>query len=259
MAKKQVKPTKKNATKTAKKSPVKSKKSSPKKSAPKKSDTPAKQKDPKKVLAGKIRAQNSIKDSSGKYVSKIFTNEVKKTILATKKIDVSKIHPDNSKKIDQLIKEAGINPEQIKKFYEKNQFIFENLKKQGKLKGTWRNSNQIEKAIRDYKGTIFINDGKKIKEVSKAEAIFQVMNFKQNLSSRMNVVDFTIRPELSLDGILTLKIPDSKKLLQAVKKKAGVKNLSELDELTGEELMKAVSEALTDFYGKEKDINIFIS
>jgi hypothetical protein len=216
-------------------------------------------KDSLKVKAGKQRSSTGIRDKNGRYVSKIFTNEVKKTILATKKIDVSKINPDQTEKIDKLLKEAKVSAKEIKRFYEKNQFIFEDLLEKGKLKGTSKNSTQIENTIENYKGKIFINDGKNIKEYSKSDAKLLLVSFKSFLSDNINVVDFTLKPTLTLDGTLTINIPDSKKLLKDIKTYFGVTNKADLEDFTGAEIMEALEDILNGYYGEESDLIIYAS
>jgi hypothetical protein len=220
-------------------------------------DKVIKAKDPKKVLAGKMRQATGIKDASGKYVSKIFTNEIKKTLLATKKVDVSKIAPDQSDKIDQLLKEAKISPKQIKSFYTKNKEIFDDLKTFGKLKGTSKNSNQIEKTIDTYKGKIFLNNGKEVIEVSKAEAKFNFLNFKNLLSSNINLVEFYVRPTLSLDGTMTINLPDAKEFRKKIKEYFGITNLKQLEEIEPAEIQEAVQKILQDMFGEE-DTDLFL-
>lgn len=232
-------------------------KPSAKKSTPQ--QAPERIKDPKKVLAGKIRQQQAIRDKSGKFANPILVNEIKKTLLATKKVDVSKINADQTAKIDQLLKDAKVKPEEVKKFYEQNKKVFDDLQTFGKLKGTSKNSNQIEKAITDYKGKIFINNGKEIIEVTKSEAKLKLISFKSFLSNNINVVDFTIKPTLSIDGTLTFNLPDEKQLLKDLKKFFGVRTVGQLEQFTGAEITEALEEILNDTYDEESDIIIYAS
>lgn len=218
-----------------------------------------KPRDEKKSIAGKKRASTGIRNERGQYVSKIFANEVKKTLLATKRVDVSKVNADQSTKIDSLLKDAKVTPAQVKRFYEQNKEIFEDLKTFGKLKGTSKNSNQIEKGIDEYKGKIFINDGGKVKEVTKSEAKLKLIKFKSFLSSNINVVDFTLKPTFDIDGKMTLNLPEPKKLLQDLKTFFGVKTTEELEEFSGVEIMEALEEILSEMYGEESDLTIYAS
>lgn len=218
-----------------------------------------KAKNPAKVAAGKKRFSAAIRDEKGRYISAVLSNEIKKTVLATKKIDVSKIPSDQTGKINQLLKEAKVTPAQVKKFYEQNQDIFEDIVKRGEIKGTSKNSNQIEKAIREYKGKIFINDGTGPKEVSKEKAIFEITRFKSFLSDNINVVDFTVMPKLSLDGKLNLNIPNAKNLLKQVREYLGAKNNDELADFTGPEIMEALNDILSGIYDDEQDLIIYAS
>ena len=232
-------------------------KPSAKKSTPQ--QAPERIKDAKKVLAGKIRQAGAIRDKTGKFANPILVNEIKKTLLATKKVDVSKINADQTAKINELLKDAKIKPEQVKKFYEQNKKVFDDLQTFGKLKGTSKNSNQIEKALTDYKGKIFINNGKKIIEVTKSEAKLKLISFKSFLSNNINVVDFTIKPTLSIDGTLTINLPDEKKLLKDLKKFFGVTKTEDLEDFTGEEITEAIQEILNGMYDDEPDIIIYAS
>ena len=220
---------------------------------------PERIKDPKKVEAGKIRQQQAIRDKSGKFANPILVNEIKKTLLATKKVDVSKINADQSAKINELLKDAKVKPEEVKKFYEQNKKVFDDLQTFGKLKGTSKNSNQIEKSISQYKGKIFINNGKEIIEVTKSEAKLKLISFKSFLSNNINVVDFTIKPTLSIDGTLTINLPDEKKLLKDLKKYFGVTKTEELEEFTGEEISEALADLLSEMYNGEEDLIIYAS
>lgn len=216
-------------------------------------------KDPKKVLAGKIRQANAIRDKSGKFASPILVNEIKKTLLATKKIDVSKINADQTAKINELLKDAKIKPETVKKFYEQNKKIFDDLQTFGKLKGTSKNSNQFEKAITNYKGKIFLNNGKKIIEVSKSEAKLKLISFKSFLSNNINIVDFTIKPTLSIDGTLTFNLPDEKELIKNLKKYFGVRTNRQLEDFTGEEITEALQDIILSMFEGEDDITLYAS
>ena len=220
---------------------------------------PTKTKDSKRVEAGKKRDSGAIRDEKGRFISAVLSNEIKKTVLATKKIDVSKINSDQTEKINQLLKEAKVTPQQVKKFYQKNQDIFEDIVTRGELKGTSKNSNQIEKAIREYKGKIFVNDGTGPKEVSKEKAIYQITRLKSFLSDNINVVDFTVLPVLSLDGKMKLNIPNPQKLLKDIKEYLGAKTTEDLEEFSGAEIMEALSEILNGTYQDEPDIIIYAS
>lgn len=257
MAKQKKKIERTSTKKTQSKKVIIKAKPSAKKSTPQ--SKPERIKDPKKVQAGKIRQAGAIRDKSGKFANPILVNEIKKTFLATKKIDVSKINADQTAKIDQLLKDAKIKPEQVKKFYDQNKKVFDDLQTFGKLKGTSKNSNQIEKAITDYKGKIFINNGKKVIEVSKSEAKLKLISFKSFLSNNINVVDFTLKPTLSIDGTLTINLPNEKKLLKDLKKYFGVTKTEELEEFTGEEISEALADILSEMYDGEEDLIIYAS
>lgn len=213
-----------------------------------------------KVKAGKIRQAGAIKDERGRFASKYFVNEVKKTILATKKIDVSKINSDQTEKIDKLLQDAKVKPEQIKKFYDANKEIFEDLKQKGKLKGTSKNSNQIETAIRNYKGKlIVIDENGNEKELTSAQVNYKLIRLKNALQSNINAVDFSIRPTLTLDGKMILKIPSATAVLKGLREKLGLTSKQSFDEVDSLEIAEALDELLKEMYEDESDINFYIS
>lgn len=218
-------------------------------------------KNPAKVAAGKARAAAAIKDKSGRYVSKIFETEVKKTFLATKKVDVSKIAADKTEVVNQLLKDAGITQKEIKKFYDTHQFIFDDMVKNARLKGTSKNSNQLEKALTEYKGKVIIDYGNgKVKEVTAIKADMELKKFKQFLSSELNVVDFTIHPTFDFDGKMTLQVPDAKKLVKDLREYFGLEKDQDFDDIEGAELTDAIKNILQGIYGEdETDIVIYAS
>ena len=247
---------KKQQPKSKSKSKSVSKKVIAKKSAPKIERV----KDEKKVKAGKIRQSTGIKDSKGRFVSQIYTNEVKRFILASKRIDVSKINSDQTEKFNQLLKDAKLSARDVKNFYEKNKDIFEDLRTTGKLKGTSKNSNQIDKALDQYKGKILINDGTETKQVTKTEAKYLFAHFKQILKSNINVEEFYIRPTFNtIDGTITINLPEPKRLKQLLKKEFGIKNLKELEDFDSDDISEKLKKILKDLYGPEPDINLIIS
>ena len=250
-----------NKKKTYKKSAPKKAVATPKKTPPKKQTkkAPPVPVDVKKSKAGKVRGSTAIRDSKGRYVSKLFANEVKLTLLASKGIDVKQVHADNFKKIDKLIKENKIKPESVKKFYEKNKFAFEELNEKGKLKGTWKNSNQLQDAIEGYQGEIFINDGKKTKKVTKDEASLIINRFKTSVVGSINAQDFSVLPTFTLSGTMTFNIPSPNRLNKELMKYFGVEELEELDDFDAAEISEALTAILEDIYNGEPDLVLYIS
>jgi len=210
-------------------------------------------KDPKKVAAGKARAASAIKDSSGRYVSRILYNEIAKITLAVKGVDVSKLSGEQTKKITSLMSEAKVTAKDVKNLYEKNPVIFEDMINTGKITGTNKNSNQIEKSITDFTGTIYVNG----KESTQAEAKRDLMHFKQYLNSTINVVDFTIKPKLSFDGKMYVDIPPVKDIMKFLKERFDVKTIAELSDYEGGEITEALQEFFED--NDEYDIVIYAS
>lgn len=207
-------------------------------------------KDPKKVAAGKARAASAIKDSSGRYVSKILYNEIAKISLAVKGVDVSKISAEQTKKITSLMSEAKVTAKEVKNLYENNPVIFEAMINEGKITGTNKNSNQLEKSISDFSGDIYVNG----KQRTQAEAKRDLMHFKQYLNTNINVVDFTIKPKLTFDGKMILNIPPLKDIMQHLKNAFDVKNIKDLSDISGAE----ITESLQDFFEDNDDYEIVI-
>lgn len=211
-------------------------------------------KNPAKVAAGKARAAGAIKDKTGKYVSNIFFNEVAKTVLATKKVNTSKIESDQTREINQLLKDAKVSKKEIADFYNKHQYVFENLMQKGTLKGTQLFADKLKKKIENYKGKILINKGNgKTVEVSKTESLYQLAKFQQYLSDNINVVAFSIKPTLTVDGKMILQIPDAKKLVKDLKEYFGAKNIDELSDFSGTEITEAIQDILTGMYERKKE------
>lgn len=208
-------------------------------------------KDPKKVAAGKARAASAIKDSGGRYVPKILVNEVTKILLATKGQDVSKIAADQTKKITALMADAKVSAKEVAAFYKQNKEIFEDVINNGELTGTPRNSNQLTKSLEDYKGVIEVNG----KQTTAAKAKYKLMQFKQYLSANINVVDFTIQPQLSFDGKMKLEIPNPQRLVKDLLQYFGAKNVDELEDFSGAEITEAIREIL----GEDSPIIIYAS
>ena len=221
---------------------------------------PERQKNEAKVRAGKIRQATAIKDERGRFASKLFVNEVKKTILAINKIDVSKINSDQSEKIEQLLKEAKIKPADVAKFYKKNPLAFEDLKTKAVFRGTSKNNNQIETAIEKYKGKFFLRNEKgELKEVTKAQAKYNLVRFENALKSEFNLAGFSIHPRLTLDGKMILKIPSPTKLLKDAREKLGLKKGESFDGIDSATLNETLQELLNEYYDDENDIDLYIS
>jgi len=210
-------------------------------------------KDPKKVAAGKARAANAIKDSSGRYVSRILYNEIAKITLAVKGIDVSKISGEQTQKITSLMSEAKVSAKEVKNLYENNPVIFEAMINEGKITGTNKNSNQLEKSISDYTGQIIING----EERTQAEAKKDLMSFKQYITANFSVVDFTIKPSLSFDGKMILNIPDVKEILKHLKEHFELSSIKDLAEIDPAEITEALQEYFDDH--DEYDIVMYAS
>jgi len=215
-------------------------------------------KDPKKVAAGKARAASAIKDKTGKFVSKIFYNEITKTVLAAKGFDVKKISPENTAKISELMKEAEVTKKEIKDFYDRKPKAFERLIDEGEVNSTFKNSDKVEDTINEYSGKLLIDDGTSVREVSKAQAIHALASFKQYMKSHANVVDFAVSMKFNIKGSLSIQIPNANELYNTLKEYFQVSNMNDLLEIDTAEITEALDEIIFDMYG-ENNIIIYAS
>lgn len=218
-------------------------------------------KNPAKVAAGKARAAQGLKNqSTGKYLPKIFTYEINKALLANKGIDVSKVPASSFKKVDDLMKEAGVTKKQAANFYNTMPEAFESIIKRGTIKETPKNTNQLEKIFDQYKGKIIIQDGSTEKSVNSSEAKYMLTTFMQYMKVNANVVDMTIKPSVSIDGKMYLKIPDMKELVKKIKEYADLNSIKEIRDIEATELTEIIADCLADMYEQDSDdITIYSS
>lgn len=206
-----------------------------------------------KVKGGKARAANAIKDDSGKYVTKIFKDELTR-ILAAQKGVASRDIKNNTRKIEQVIKEAQITNKELKNFYEFGREEFTKMIKTGTKKGTARNSNQMEDDIDSYKGKIsLVSKGKKERS-NAAEASYKLDEFKQFLSTNFNAANFSLHPTYSFDGEMIIDVPSPEKIIEYLVEKSGAETFEEFLELDYSDQV----EMLEDYFNEEYDGEIVI-
>lgn len=195
----------------------------------------------KKVKAGKVRASLSLRDNKGRFTTNIFKREVIKSILS-RKIDVSKDQSNKDRqRIDQIIKEAKITQAELNREYKKNIEMFSSMLSDRYAETTFRNSNDIENDIENYKGKFqILRNGEKI-NVTKVEMKHEFKKLKQFFSTSLNAADFSQRVKLTFDGKMIISIPDIKELRKKYRdeikeaKEQGGENMVELVEtLQGE-------------------------
>ena len=221
-------------------------------------------KDPKKVLAGQARAAKGLKDAKGRYVTRVTETHVKKLVLANKGVDTSNIWADQHSKVNNIFKEAGITTAELKRYYEFNRESFEEMEETGTLKGTTKNSNQLDETIREYTGKkIIIDTGNGIKELSKEEVLLRVQKFEQFLATEMNAVDIIVTPYFKFDGELSFKIPDIKTLNKLCREREDM-TLSEYSEThEAADTGQLLKELMAEMYGEDpedfSDVVVFIS
>lgn len=217
-------------------------------------------KDPKKVSAGKARAANAIRNKKGQYIPRIFQSEIERTFAAIKlNIDVSKISQGNIEKVNAIIKNAKVSKKEIKDFYEKNPIAFENLIETGALKSTNKSTSQLENVIADYKGKIFVFDGTETVMQTKAQAKYRILKFLQYIKTYANAVELKFKPTYTIDGKLTINIPNEQLFLKKLKEYFDVTSFKDFNEFTSEEMNEAIASVLEEIYNGEPDIVIISS
>jgi hypothetical protein len=226
-----------------------------------KKSAPAKAKDPKKVAAGRARAEQALKDSKGRYVSSTLAGEIQRIYLARQKVNVSKVKPDNKKEITRLMKENNITAKDVAEFYSEKPDIINQMIETGTTRGTALNSGNTKKGIDQYKGKLFIDRGNgDIKQVTKAQLLLHIDRFKQFITSNMNAADFSVNPILSFDGRATYQIPRAADFSKYLKEYFDIKNLEELEDFTADEINEAVTEFIKGLYKtKEQNLNLYLS
>jgi hypothetical protein len=191
-----------------------------------------------------------LRDEKGRFVTKIFQEQVTRALAAQKGFDnfEGEGKKRKQKKVSEVKKEANITPKELHLFYKHNEDIFLDMLHNSSLKELPKNSNQLERDISNYKGEIILNGS----EVSNSEAKLALIKFKQLLSNEINVVDFTIKPEILFDGKMIINIPDADKLLADLLEYFGIKHLSQLEDFTPAEITQAMSDILDEEYGEEE-------
>lgn len=152
------------------------------------SKTQARQKDPKKVLAGKARAQKAIR-VNGRFVSKKFSDKIKEFAEISGYSDPYKYYLQNKTEIDTIFK-------------------------QGYLTNN-RNTGQLHKDLKGYQGEV-TNKGKVIKAETMRRKIRDLNNFLKN-QYNINAVDFYTRYKIGLDGErIDFNFPDISEVVEAL-------------------------------------------
>lgn len=204
----------------------------------------------------KQNAKYRLRDERGRFVPKIFNEQVIRSLAAQKNVSNFKGEGKavKEKKVNEIIEEAKISPKELHSFYKQNNDLFLDMLHTGSLKTLPQNSGQLEKTLSKYKGEIILNG----ESVTRAEAKLALLTFKQALSTEINAVDFTIQSELSFDGKMSINIPSPKHIIKELVEYFGVESPDGLDEFTGAEITEALGEILNKEYG-EGEIVIYAS
>jgi len=147
----------------------------------KKQVTPVKQKDPKKVAAGKARAAKSLR-INGRFTSNQFFEDVK-----------------------EQAKEAGAKD--VFKFFEQNENEFIRLYDNWMLAAEYFDYTFLN-LVKGYTGKIFVNG----KENAVGTALQKLLKFNQYLKNNWNVVSWSIMPYLKLSGQLKFTLPSDEEM-----------------------------------------------
>lgn len=154
-------------------------------------------KDPKKVAAGKARAAKSLR-IDGKFTTNKFFEAVELDAKATGVKDTFAFFLQNEKL--------------YQKVYETPMLSFT------------KNSETLRTALSEYDGRIFKNG----KEVKASTAKKSVAELNRYLLNEHDVVAFYLKPEISLNGKMKIKVPSVKELIKRIK------NGEDIDEILDE-------------------------
>lgn len=135
-------------------------------------------KDPAKVAAGQTRAKKSLR-IDGRFTTNKFLDRVTQDAKAT-----------------------GVKEKDVFKYFEQHERVYARTYEKEMIT-TQRNGDQIKRDIRGYDGSVFKN-GHKVKA---ATAIKAVAELNRYLRGEHDVVAFHLKPALSLNGKMNLKIP----------------------------------------------------
>jgi hypothetical protein len=198
------------------------------------------------------QAKYRLRDEKGRFVTKVFNETIVRALAAQKGVD--SFAGEGQKKrqvpVKKVAKEANITPRELFLFYKTNEDTFLDMIHTGSLTGLSKNSDQIEKDLTKYKGTVILNG----KEVNASEAKLHLVKFKQMLANSVNVVDFTIKPTVYFDGRIELNIPDASDLEEKLVEYFGAEDIDEVDrEFTGGEITEALEYILEHDYGFDDD------
>lgn len=198
-----------------------------------------------------------LRDEKGRFVTRIFQEQITRALAAQKGVDnfTGQGKKRHEKKISEIKKEAKITPRELLVFYKTNEDTFLDMLHNSSLKSLSKNSNQLEKDISNYKGEIYLND----ELVNRSEAKLKLLEFKQLLASEINVVDFTIKPEIFFDGKMKINIPDVHHLIDELCEYFGEDTIEGVNEnFTGAEITAALKDLLDSEFGEE-EITIYAS
>lgn len=135
-------------------------------------------KDPRKVAAGKARAKSSLR-IEGKFTTNKFLEKVTKDAVAT-----------------------GLKEKDVFMFFQQHEKQYSAVYEKDMLT-TQRNGDQLKRDIAGYDGKIFKNGT----HVKAATAIKAIAELNRYLRGEHDVVAFHLKPGLTLNGKMSIKIP----------------------------------------------------
>lgn len=213
-----------------------------------------------KIKAGKQRAKNSLRDNSGKYITRQLKEQVVKNLAAAKGVS-SRTEKNKQKQIDEIFREANITPKELKTFFELNRDTYEKMVTTGSTKDVFRHYDQLKKDIADYKGKIYGKDKDgNIQPLSKEQAGKMIDLVNNYFKNNFKIVDWAIKPELTFNGKMILTIPDYKLLMKKMKEETGTETNAEANEAVeeNEEATELLNNLLEELYD-EGEVLVYVS
>ena len=144
-------------------------------------------KDPKKVAAGKARAASSLR-VNGRFTTNKFLDKVKSDAIAT-----------------------GVKEKDVFDFFIQNESAYAAIYS-AEMITTNRNIEQLKRDFRSYDGNI-VKNGRLVK---KETALKSISELNRYLRGEHEIVSFHLKPGLSLNGKMYIKLPSVREIMHRV-------------------------------------------